>query len=376
MSILEKIYESKNHFIDTVADMQKNGRPLVLCGAGYLGQKTWEFLTSQGVKVDYVAVNEQYFTPGATFYGYDIVNLDRMTETDPTYNYILAIQYVSEELEAMLRKNAASILIFDHSFIGVNTDTLYSLEFCRENEPLLTEFYNSLADEKSKETLVAFINQRICARRAEYGKFFDPNHYLAEDLVKLQDEEVYVDCGAYDGDSVLAFLRAAEKQGVVKPAKILAFEPEDKNFTLLQNANVGDVQLTAINKGVWSENTTLRFDSGMDTSSRLSEGEGNTSVEVVSIDNALEGTHYATFIKMDIEGAELEALKGAQQTIRASKPILTISLYHKPEDLVTIPQFVQSVYPDYRFYLRGHHPELAFELVLYAIPKGREMGNS
>ncbi|QJT81331.1 FkbM family methyltransferase [Kosakonia sp. MUSA4] len=371
MSILEKICESKNHFIDTIAEMQKNGRPLVLCGAGYLGQKTWEFLTSKGVKVDYVAVNEKYFTEGAVFYGYNIINLDRMTERDETYNYILAIQYVSEELEAMLRKNAESILIFDHSFIGVNTDTLYTLEFCQENEPLLTEFYNSLGDEKSKETLVAFINQRICARSSYYGKYFDPNHYLAEDLVRLQDNEVYVDCGAYDGDSVLAFLKAAEKQGVKKPAKILAFEPEEKNFELLKNANIGDIQLTAINKGVWSENTTLRFDSGMDTSSRLSEGEGNTSIDVISIDNALEGSNHATFIKMDIEGAELEALKGAQQTIRASLPVLTISLYHKPEDLITIPQYIRELSDDYRFYLRGHHPALAFELVLYALPSKR-----
>lgn len=371
MSILEKICESKNHFIDTIAEMQKNGRPLVLCGAGYLGQKTWEFLTSKGVKVDYVAVNEKYFTEGSTFYGYNIINLDRMTERDDRYNYILAIQYVSAELEAMLRKNAESILIFDHSFIGVNTDTLYTLEFCQENEPLLTEFYNSLADEKSKETLVAFINQRICARTSYYGKYFDPNHYLAKDLVRLQDNEVYVDCGAYDGDSVLAFLKAAEAQGVKKPAKILAFEPEEKNFELLQNANIGDVQLTAINKGVWSENTTLRFDSGMDTSSRLSEGEGNTSIDVISIDNALEGTNHATFIKMDIEGAELEALKGAQHTIRASLPVLTISLYHKPEDLVTIPQYIRTLSDDYRFYLRGHHPALAFELVLYALPSKR-----
>lgn len=371
MSILEKICESRNHFLDTIDEMQKNGRPLVLCGAGYLGQKTWEFLTSQNVKVDYVAVNEKYFTEGSTFYGYDIINLDQLTRQDGTYNYILAIQYVSAELEAMLANNAESILIFDHSFIGVNTDTLYTAEFCQENEAVLTEFYNALGDERSKETLVAFINQRICARSLYYGKYFDPNHYLAEDLVRLQDNEVYVDCGAYDGDSVVAFLKAAQKQGVKKPAKILAFEPEEKNFALLQHADIGDVELKAINKGVWSENTTLRFDSGMDTSSRLSEGEGNTSIDVVSIDNALEGTNYATFIKMDIEGAELEALKGAQHTIRASLPVLTISLYHKPEDLLTIPQYIRELSDNYRFYLRGHHPALAFELVLYALPAGR-----
>lgn len=371
MSFFEKICESRNHFLDTIDQMQKNGRPLVLCGAGYLGQKTWEFLTSQNIKIDRVAVNEKYFTEGSVFYGHEVTNLDKLTQQDGKYNYILAIQYVSAELEAMLKNNAESILIFDHSFIGVNTDTLYSAEFCQQNESVLTAFYDSLSDERSKETLVAFINQRICARSSYYGAYFDPNHYLPEDLVRLQDNEVYVDCGAYDGDSVIAFLKAANKQGVKKPAKVLAFEPEAKNFLLLQGADIGDVDMTAINKGVWSENTTLRFDSGMDTSSRLSEGEGNTSIDVVSIDNALGGTNYATFIKMDIEGAELEALKGAQNTIRASLPVLAISLYHKPEDLLTIPQYIRELSDNYRFYLRGHHPALAFELVLYALPAGR-----
>ena len=78
-----------------------------------------------------------------------------------------------------------------------------------------------------------------------------------------------------------------------------------------------------------------------------------------------------SMIKMDVEGAELKALQGAAGTIRAWHPLLAISLYHKPEDLLTIPQYIQSLSADYHFYLRGHHPELAFELVLYAVPKSR-----
>ncbi|WP_436873601.1 FkbM family methyltransferase [Kosakonia sacchari] len=232
----------------------------------------------------------------------------------------------------------------------------------------MIEFYNSLGDERTKETLVAFINQRICARSLYYGKYFDLSHYLAEDLVRLQDNEVYIDCDAYDGDSVVAFLKAAQKQGANKPATILAFEAEEKHFALLQR---GDIELKAINKGAWLENTTSRFDSGMDTSSRLSEEEDNTAIDVVSIDNALEDSNYATFIKRNIEGAELEVLKGEQHTICASLPVLTISLYHKPEDLLSMPQYFRELSDNYRFYLCGYHPALAFELMLYALPAGR-----
>lgn len=91
-----------------------------------------------------------------------------------------------------------------------------------------------------------------------------------------------------------------------------------------------------------------------------------------SVDNVLQGNK-ATFIKMDIEGAELKALEGAADTIRRWKPLLAISLYHKPEDLLTIPQYIRSLNAEYTFYLRGHHPELAIELVLYAVSEVRDL---
>ena len=124
-------------------------------------------------------------------------------------------------------------------------------------------------------------------------------------------------------------------------------------------------------KGVWENKTVLSFQSGNALSSRLVEQSSDTvTIELDSIDNILQGGK-ATFIKMDVEGAELKALQGAAGTIRAWHPLLAISLYHKPEDLLTIPQYIQSLSADYHFYLRGHHPELAFELVLYAVPKSR-----
>ena len=74
-----------------------------------------------------------------------------------------------------------------------------------------------------------------------------------------------------------------------------------------------------------------------------------------------------TFIKMDIQGSELAALHGAENTIRKSKPKLAICIYHKPEDLITIPQYIYSVMPDYKLYLRNHQ-FISKETVLYAIP--------
>jgi len=78
------------------------------------------------------------------------------------------------------------------------------------------------------------------------------------------------------------------------------------------------------------------------------------------------GDEKATFIKMDIEGSELEALKGAQNQIKVNKPKLAICVYHKETDLITIPQFILSLNPDYKLYLR-HYGNFSTELVLYAL---------
>jgi hypothetical protein len=115
---------------------------------------------------------------------------------------------------------------------------------------------------------------------------------------------------------------------------------------------------------VWNETTELKFNSEGTMASCVSDA-GNTIVEVDTIDNILQGQR-ATFIKMDIEGAELNALKGAEQTIKKYKPKLAICVYHKADDFTTIPQYIKSLVPEYKLYFRVHRcsPQ---ESVLYAV---------
>jgi hypothetical protein len=111
-----------------------------------------------------------------------------------------------------------------------------------------------------------------------------------------------------------------------------------------------------IKKGVWNEHTVLKFNSGNATTSSISD-YSDTVVEVDTIDNVILrgwGGDGVTFIKMDIEGAELNALKGAEQTIRKYKPKLAICVYHKANDLITIPQYIRSCVSEYKFYFRAH----------------------
>lgn len=371
MNLHGLLRETNNHFLDTIERMQKNGQPLVLLGAGLLAQVTWEFLNRKGITVDYVAINRQYIESGMVFNGLPVKAIETLIEEPQRYNYILAFNVVSEEFQHSLTSNAEEILVFDPSFIGVSTTEYYTPEFCDRHSVALNEFYHHLADEHSRKTMVAFLNQRLCARRGGCHEVYEPAHYFPQDIVRLTDHEVFIDCGAYNGDSIAHFMQEVEKQGVSQPERIIGFEPDADNFEKLK-INTQDLPFCQCEpKGVWYEDSILRFQSGSGQSSHVSNnGEGTISISLTSIDNTLAGDN-TTFIKMDIEGVELNALQGAAETIKKHHPLLAISVYHKPDDLIVIPQYIKSLNSNYQLYLRSHSPELAYELVLYAIPVDR-----
>ena len=183
----------------------------------------------------------------------------------------------------------------------------------------------------------------------------------------LNENCVYFDCGAFDGDTIKSFIDCSNN----KYKKIFGVEADPANFEKLKNFvkknNYSNVEI--FNCGVWNEKGVLSFNSNNDMSSAVSfDGSGETSIAVDTIDNILNGEP-ATFIKMDIEGSELNALKGAAKTIKENKPVLAICVYHKAADLITIPQFIKSLHEDYKFYMRYHTILGACELILYAIPR-------
>ncbi|EKS7398340.1 FkbM family methyltransferase [Enterobacter roggenkampii] len=369
-AILDMLSETRNHFIDTLARMQTNGHPIVLCGAGYVSQITWDFMQRQGMSVDYVAISEAWLKPGDEFNGKRIVSLESLTAQESQYNYIIAMQFIDEPLRVELERNAGVILFYDPTFVGINAGEHFTTAWCETHQDKLNEFYANLTDEASKTTLIAYLNQRISARAIYYQSVFHPEHYFPHELIRFGAEEIFIDGGAYNGDSIAAFVNALEQQNVAPAAKIFAFEPDKTTFALLEQNTANLPQCVCINAGIWNTNTTLRFNAGQALSSAITDAPDADEISLKSIDNVVAGEK-VTFIKMDIEGSELEALKGAQATIEKHYPILAISLYHKPVDLITIPQFIHQIQPGYHFYLRAHHPRLACELVLYAIPPHR-----
>lgn len=186
------------------------------------------------------------------------------------------------------------------------------------------------------------------------------NQYFDE-VLNFTENEVFVDCGGLDGATSELF---AKKMNYCYK-KMFIFEPDISNIVLLEkNSNLKklhNIQMFPI--GVWSQEDSLSFDGESNAGSKISE-TGNYTIKVNSLDNVLKDEQI-TFIKMDIEGAELNALKGATTLIKKFKPKLAISIYHKEEDLFDIPNYIHSIVPEYKLFLR-HYSTCLTETILYA----------
>ncbi len=189
--------------------------------------------------------------------------------------------------------------------------------------------------------------------------------YFDEDIIRRPSGgEVFIDGGCFDLKDTCNFMDIYPEF-----KKVYAFEPDGFNLKkCIENKKKclnDDSRVEFINKGLWSKDETLSFCGGEGASSLLSE-YGKTKVAVTSIDKFLSGKERVSFIKMDIEGAEIEALKGARNTILKDKPDLAICVYHRNEDILEIPRNILELDPTYELYLR-HYDLTEFETVLYAV---------
>lgn len=182
--------------------------------------------------------------------------------------------------------------------------------------------------------------------------------YFDEPFIQFGENEVFVDAGAYDLSTTLEFAKRCANF-----RRIYAFEPDKVNLDLCHQRKNGNEKIQIVPYGTWSSKGELKFKALGNWSSKIDEG-GNQVIPVTTLEDVVEDK--VTYIKMDVEGAELETLKGAKCIIQRDKPRLAVCIYHKPEDMVELPLYIKSLVPEYKLYVR-HYSEEKYETVLYAV---------
>ena len=189
--------------------------------------------------------------------------------------------------------------------------------------------------------------------------------YLDPEIMRPRDHEIYVDGGAFD----LASSREFADWCGGKYDAIYAFEPDQENYELCRqkladDPALGDGRVKLFCAALWDRSEQLHFRGGHNDGSTVSDS-GEMVVQGMSLDAILQGAP-VTFIKLDVEGAELSALKGARETIKKWKPRLAVCIYHKPEDAVELPLYIHGLVPEYKMYIR-HYSTCRDETVLYCV---------
>jgi FkbM family methyltransferase len=342
-------------------------KPIVLFGSGTVGKLYLEYFRRINPLVKLYFCDNNPSTWGTFIEDVLIISLNELkTKYSGSYIIISSLEYY-DEISLQLKENRLTYITDPGTHYALMDpgnifDTFKNyVSLIKENISDFQLAYSYLSDELSKRTFYDRINHCITASskyltplKSDFPQYFDP------DIIKLSDEEIFIDGGAYIGDTVEEFLKQTSK----KFKKVYSFEPEESKHGKFKRVSDGDNRIQLMPYGLWSKREVLRFHSQGTYASGLDES-GNTEIPVISIDEVLDGEP-VTFIKLDVEGAELEALKGAERSIKKYRPKLAVCVYHKPLDLAEILVYLKELVPEYKIYLR-HYGVGMYETVCYAV---------
>jgi len=215
-------------------------------------------------------------------------------------------------------------------------------------------------DAKSRETLAAILEWRRTFDDSLVAQYITKYPYFADDIDGLSVAGTYVDAGAYNGDSAMLFIERASHY-----ERIYAFEPDPKTFETLQANFSENSKVIPVRAGIGARKSIERFRSDSSRAALFAD-DGDIEVEITSIDEYF-GDDAVTYIKMNIEGLELDALNGARAVIGKHHPFLAIAAYHAPNHLWKVPRIITELSPGYRLFLRQHDVG-SVETVIYGVP--------
>jgi FkbM family methyltransferase len=336
-------------------------RRVIIFGAGSGGRDTKRFFEKRQIEIVCFADNDLQ-KHGTHLDGVPVVNPNTLTG----YNDEIAIAIASDwsrDIALQLRL----LELQNYFYFGLGFD---DNRFCKCLVPApiqgnlnrLKAVFDLVEDIESKRVFLGLLKFRLSLDPAfvvtsEYPQYMHPQ-------VRPENGYTIIDGGAFNGDSASDFLKAMNGQG-----RVFSFEPSRNNFNQLLERIVNE-QLShtvkAVNAGLWRARQKMYLRQTSENAQQFQTGEtGETAIDVMDLDSfVIENGLRVDLIKMDIEGAESQALQGSKRTISEQHPRLQICLYHLPDDLWSIPLWLKDLNSQYRFHL-GHHSQHLFDTVLY-----------
>ena len=336
--------------------IKNSNKPIVLYGMGNGADKILDWCEYNNVYISAVFASDE-FVRGQIFRGFKVCKYSDVLEKYGK-DILIVIAFASEIPDVL---NIFKFLTDKHEVIAphlplYNEEDMVNSSWLEKYAEKLEEVYSKLADDQSRKVFADILNYKLSGK-IQY--LFDCETARKKDLQTIftfDNKEIYLDLGAYNGDTLQEFL------GLVSGSyrQIIAVEPDVKNHRKLTVMAESLDNIRILQKGIWSEPQELGFSQSGGRQSTFM-GDKKTFVKVDSIDNICAGTP-VTYIKMDVEGAEKQALDGGSKTITEYKPKMMIAAYHYDNDIFDLPQIIWKLNPDYKIYLRKHPYVPAWEI--------------
>lgn len=365
--IKEELFEKR---IDEYIDSIKDKKSIAIFGAGLLGGYFVDLLKKYNMddRIKCFADNDK-IKQGQKKCEIDIISPKELSEIYKEESIHVVVTAQPIEIKNQLcslgiDKNDIDLKGAHIAHITGSFKNKTPYQVFMENIEKFEQTYNYF-DDYSKDIYIRIINTELDLDNSYLYGLHDAaeEQYFDSQLIKLNDKEVFVDGGAYIGDTMSVFMEKVNH----KYKKYIAFEAEENNFiklkNIVKNDNLKNVEI--YQKAIWSKKEQLHF-SGSATSGKVDET--GVTVQADSIDNILDGGG-CTFIKMDIEGAEEQALIGAKNTIEKYQPTLAICIYHRFKDFFKLPILIKEFNGEYDLHLRHYGQMLPIDHVCYAIQR-------
>lgn len=338
--------------------------PTVVYGTGNGAEKLINTLADYGIKTDGVFASDD-FKKGKMFCGIQVEHLADIKNKFEKFNTVLG--FATDRKELLEKIKQLKIQLGGRVYmpeVPVFGDGFLTSEYLEARKNDVERVYNGLYDDYSKKVFRKIIEFKLSGNIDLLFETETDKREIYVNFLRPAPGEVFVDAGAYDGDTVIEFAKFAKDYG-----HITAIEPAPKNFEkLLKNtACLPKEKFTAIFAALSDKNGTAALSAPSGRSPFVTDC-GKSDCRTVTLDSLNLAPN---FIKYDVEGAEMQALAGSKKTINKYLPKLQISVYHKLGDFLDIPLAVLDISNDYNLILR-HHPYLpSWETNLYAVPKNK-----
>lgn len=357
------IIHRKRRDEEIVETIKKSESPIYIYGCGDSGTALYDYLNAMKIYIDAFIIDDEFFSCDK-YREVPVKKLSEVNNSGVKINVLIGFANYHIGLDKLKNvKNINNIFCISNPYQYLFKQDL-DLEFYNKYEAEFDNSYRLLKDNLSKSIMTAYLNTRINRDYEFLMPYSGSKTYFNNDIITLTDNESYVDCGAYNGDSVEKFIKSVNGNYY----KIFAIEPDIKNFNELKQ-NISGENICLVNRGVWCEDAELGFvnEGQQEFSINRETGETQKNIRVSTLDNII-GEERVTLLKLSVQGAEVEAILGAQKILKKWEPAIAITIFMKPDALIKIPHAIKKINSRYQFYLRCEEPFFA-RVILYAVTK-------